>query len=67
MEFDSACELTNYEAIQYAYNNAGYVCPQIVFWNVNGRVNNVPVTIHNTGTALISGGKSFYNKSSINK
>ena len=55
MEFDSACELTNYEAIQYAYNNAGYVCPQIVFWNVNGRVNNVPVTIHNTGTALISG------------
>jgi hypothetical protein len=45
----------NYEAIQYAYNSAGYVCPQIVFWNVNGRVNNVPVTIHNTGTALISG------------
>lgn len=55
MEFDSCANLTNYETIKQAYKVAGYECPNIVFWNVNGRSGNVPVTINNKGVALISG------------
>lgn len=55
MEFDDCGYLTNYENIKRAYLKAGYNCPNIVFWNVNGRVKNVPVTINDRGVALISG------------
>jgi hypothetical protein len=55
MEFNSCGRLTNYETIKQAYHVAGYECPQIVFWNVNGRTGNIPVTINEKGVALISG------------
>lgn len=55
MEFDSCANLTNYETIKQAYKVAGYECPNIVFWNVNGRTNNVPITTNDKGVALISG------------
>ena len=55
MEFNYCGRLTNYETIKKAYETAGYQCPQIAFWNVNGRVGNVPVTINEQGVALISG------------
>ena len=55
MEFDHCAKLTNYETIKRAYEVAGYECPNIVFWNVNGRTNNVPITVHDKGVALISG------------
>ena len=55
MEFNSCAQLTNYETIKKAYKVSGYKCPNIVFWNVNGRAKNVPVTINNDGVALISG------------
>lgn len=55
MEFDRCAKLTNYETIKQAYEVAGYECPNIVFWNVNGRTNNVPITINDKGVALISG------------
>jgi len=62
MEFDEATSYygtkfnkTNYEVIKQAYQTLGYNCPNIIFWNVNGRVGNVPITINNNGVALISG------------
>lgn len=55
MEFDSCAKLTNYETIKRAYKVSGYECPNIVFWNVNGRTNNVPITTNDKGVALISG------------
>lgn len=55
MEFDCCGNLTNYEMIKKAYNVSGYQCPQIAFWNVNGRAGNVPVTVNKQGVALISG------------
>jgi hypothetical protein len=55
MEFDSCAELTNYEAIEQKYTEAGYKIPKIVFWNVNGRQGNVPVCAKQKGVALVSG------------
>lgn len=55
MEFDYCGELTNYETIKQAYHVSGYNCPNIVFWNVNGRAGNVPVTVNDQGVALVSG------------
>ena len=37
------------------FNQAGYERPDIVFWNLNGREGNAPVTFDQNGTALISG------------
>lgn len=55
MEFDYCGEMTNFDYIKEAYNRMGYKLPQIVFWNVNGRVGNVPVKMNEQGVALISG------------
>ena len=43
MEFDQAASSgTNYHAIKDMYEQSGYAMPYIVFWNVNGRLGNVP-------------------------
>jgi hypothetical protein len=58
MQFDVACasnKRTNFEQIQKMYRKAGYEMPQLVFWNVNAIGGNVPMTIHDTGTCLVSG------------
>ena len=63
MEFNSAesfgwrssGEKTNFQVIQRKFKNAGYKMPKLVFWNLNGREGNSPVTIHDSGTALVSG------------
>lgn len=56
MEFDSCGRNTNYEAIKRLYAEAGYTAPEIVFWNLRGRnTRNSPVTINDSGTALVSG------------
>lgn len=55
MEFDKCADLTAYDNIKIRYEQAGYVMPKVVFWNVNGRVGNVPVTCDQEGVALISG------------
>ena len=56
MEFDSASSgTTNYEHIKSLFEQNGYKLPNIVFWNVNGRVGNVPITMKNKNVALISG------------
>ena len=41
--------------IEKEYAAAGYKVPQIVFWNLNGRNGNLPVTYNKTGAALVSG------------
>ncbi len=57
MQFDQCChsnKRTNFEQIQKLYRKAGYEMPQLVFWNVNS-YSNVPMTMHDTGTCLVSG------------
>ncbi len=43
------------EFIEKEYQAAGYKVPQIVFWNLNGRAGNSPVTYNKVGAALVSG------------
>lgn len=43
------------EMIKQKYADAGYKIPQIVFWNLNGRSGNSPVTYNEAGAALVSG------------
>jgi hypothetical protein len=46
---DSAMEM-----IERKYEAAGYTCPKVVFWNLNGS-GNVPVKSDKSGAALVSG------------
>ena len=59
MEFDSACGRygrgTNLDVIKEKYKAAGYVMPEIIFWNVNGRSGNSPAQTHEQGVGLVSG------------
>ena len=41
--------------IQRMYSEAGYKLPEIIFWNVNGRLNNVPSSFDSKGVGLVSG------------
>jgi hypothetical protein len=43
------------EFIEKEYQAAGYKVPQVVFWNLNGRAGNSPVTYNKAGAALVSG------------
>jgi hypothetical protein len=59
MEFDEADggyrSKTNLDVIREKYKAAGYVMPQIIFWNVNGRPGNSPAQKSDSGIGLISG------------
>lgn len=57
MEFNTACDntFTNFEEIENKYRQNNYKMPSIVFWNVNGRVGNCPITVENKNVALVSG------------
>jgi hypothetical protein len=56
MEFDSCTEnSTNFDDIKQKYETAGYKIPQLVFWNVNSKQNNVPVSQNENGVILVSG------------
>ena len=62
MEFDKAASLdyggtdkTNYEVIREKYSKAGYEMPILVFWNVDSKQSNVPVTQNENGVILVSG------------
>lgn len=44
-----------YEYAKQLYAQNGYELPKVIFWNLNGRPGNNPVTIHDTGTAMVSG------------
>jgi hypothetical protein len=61
MEFDDATSYyddekeTNFDVIKKKYEQSGYVMPQLVFWNVDSRNNNVPVRENENGVLLVSG------------
>lgn len=56
MEFNSSDVQwkTNFEVIKYKFEQYGYKMPTLVFWNLNWRIWNVPVTIHDSWTMLVS-------------
>lgn len=56
MEFNSAGRgRTNLEAIREMYEKSGYSMPNLVFWNVRGRMNNNPAKAGEIGIGLVSG------------
>lgn len=58
MEFDECVEnagVTNFENAKRKYAEKGYTLPEIVFWNVESRNNQQPVTMNENGVALVSG------------
>jgi len=58
MEFDycaNGADLTNFEYAKALYEANGYALPQVVFWNVDSRRKQQPVTMNEQGVALVSG------------
>jgi hypothetical protein len=56
MQFDTAAdEHTNLHNITTKFTAAGYVRPNIVFWNVNSINTDYPITINDAGVCLVSG------------
>jgi hypothetical protein len=58
MEFDRSSrnsDKTAFENAKKQYEKAGFTLPHIVFWNVNARNTNVPVTKNEGNVTLISG------------
>ena len=58
MEFDSCTEgadLTNFEYAKKIFADVGYQLPRVVFWNVQSRNAQQPVTRNEQGVALVSG------------
>ena len=56
MQFDLAdSKMTNFQMIKIKYASAGYIPPDIIFWNVCGSSKDFPVSVTDNGTALISG------------
>lgn len=58
MEFDhyaAQSTKTNFEVVDEKYRAAGYIRPNIVWWNVAGRAGNNPVKKDTYGTAMVSG------------
>ncbi|MCR5175564.1 MAG: DUF2828 family protein, partial [Anaerovibrio sp.] len=58
MEFDCCAEnssLTNFENAKGNFEKHGYRLPELVFWNVDSRSRQQPVTINEKGVTLISG------------
>lgn len=46
---------TAHEFAKLKFADAGYNLPNVIFWNLNARVGNNPVTFDETGTAMVSG------------
>jgi hypothetical protein len=56
MEFNSCvAPMTNHENIKQKFVEAGYEIPKLIFWNLNARKGNVPVSFKEDGTCLVSG------------
>ena len=58
MEFNSCvsnAEMSNFENAKRKYAHFGYKLPNVVFWNVQSRNRQQPVTMNEQGVALVSG------------
>ena len=58
MEFNSCvsnADVTNFENAKRKYRAFGYKLPDVVFWNVQSRNRQQPVTMNEQGVALVSG------------
>jgi hypothetical protein len=58
MEFNSCVRnagMTNFENAKKKYARFGYKLPNVVFWNVQSRNRQQPVTMNEQGVALVSG------------
>ena len=58
MEFDccaKGADITNFEYAKRLFAEAGYQLPRVVFWNVQSRNRQQPVTMNEQGVALVSG------------
>ena len=58
MEFDCCTvdsSVTNFEYAKELFEAAGYKLPEVVFWNVDSRNRQQPVTKNEQGVALVSG------------
>ena len=58
MEFDGAvrnAETTNFEHAKKLFEDYGYKLPQVVFWNVQSRNRQQPVSMNEQGVILVSG------------
>ena len=63
MQFNMACRgcsserqlYTNYETARARYRNAGYQMPELVFWNVNGSTQDMPVQSDTKGVMFMGG------------
>lgn len=58
MEFNQAVSdntKTNFQVIDEKYEQYGYKRPNLVFWNVNAKSNQSPITKDDKGTCLVSG------------
>ena len=66
MQFDNGCtpnfwysdksyKQTTFKNISKMFEKAGYVRPNIIFWNVSGQAKDVPVTYNEYGVGLLSG------------
>ena len=58
MEFDcctKGADVTNFEYARDLYAKCGYRLPHVVFWNVQSRTNQMPVTMNEQGVILVSG------------
>ena len=65
MEFDAVdFGLTNYDVIKAKYADAGYVLPKMVWWNVESRNNQTPVTKNDSGL-LLSGASAAMLKTAL--
>lgn len=58
MEFDYCTEdsdMTNFEYAKKLFADNGYTLPRVVFWNVDSRNTQQPVTMNEQGVVLVSG------------
>ena len=56
MEFDRCgASNTNFEVIKRKFERSGYTMPKLVFWNVNSRGMQTPITVSDSGVYLVSG------------
>lgn len=56
MQFNEATKSqTNFEVVKAKYAAAGLTLPQVVFWNVSPKCQDVPVRVDESGTILLSG------------